>query len=151
MHAPKRSLAFYSGPWNFTVVIEVFGFCIVKYEILTVAPKRPVVFIQQNTNFWILCPNGHSFYGNSFFDYEMRNTKMDIPFLTTECKISSFTQATIRFFDKKQRKQNLTRNAARCNDHDDLLHLSFIWKISIFSETYLEPAVEHLWRNSFVK
>ena len=69
---------------------------------------------------------------------------MDIPFLTTECKISSFTQATIRFIDKKQRKQNLTRNAARCNDHDDLLHLSFIWKISIFSETYLEPAVEHL-------
>ena len=100
MHAPKRSLAFYSGPWNFTVVIEVFGFCTVKYEILTVAPKRPVVFIQQNTNFWILCSNGHSFYGNSFFDYEIRNTKMDIPFWPRNAKFQVSLKQPFVFLTK---------------------------------------------------
>ena len=30
-----------------------------------------------------------------------------------------------------------TRNAMRCNNRDDLLHLSFTLKISIFSEAYI--------------
>ena len=32
-----------------------------------------------------------------------------------------------------QQKQSKTRNAMRCNNRDDLLHLSFTLKISIFS------------------
>ena len=37
---------------------------------------------------------------------------------------------------------NATRNATRCNNHDELLHLSFAWKISIekipiFLEAYI--------------
>ena len=30
-----------------------------------------------------------------------------------------------------------TRNAMRCSNRDDLLHLSFTLKISIFSEAYI--------------
>ena len=30
-----------------------------------------------------------------------------------------------------------TRKATRCNNRDDLLHLSFTLKISIFSEAYI--------------
>ena len=33
-------------------------------------------------------------------------------------------------------EQFTTRNAMRCNNHDDLIHLSFTLKISIFSEAY---------------
>ena len=33
--------------------------------------------------------------------------------------------------------QYITRNAMRCNNRDDLLHLSFTVKISIFSEAYI--------------
>ena len=36
--------------------------------------------------------------------------------------------------------QSKTSNATYCNNHDDLLHLSFIWKISLFSDAYLEPS-----------
>ena len=36
--------------------------------------------------------------------------------------------------------QFATTNATCCNSRDDFLHLSFILKISIFSETYLEPS-----------
>ena len=40
---------------------------------------------------------------------------------------------------KKIRNQveKLTRNATRCNNRDDLLHLNFILKMSIFSEAYI--------------
>ena len=31
----------------------------------------------------------------------------------------------------------ITRDATRCNNRDDLLHFSFTFKISIFSETYV--------------
>ena len=34
-------------------------------------------------------------------------------------------------------KRNLTRNATRCDNRDDLLHLSFTLKILIFSEAYI--------------
>ena len=34
----------------------------------------------------------------------------------------------------------ITRNATRCKNRDDLLKFSFILKISIFSEVYLEPS-----------
>ena len=34
----------------------------------------------------------------------------------------------------------LTRNTARCNSWDDLTTLSFILKVSFFSEAYLEPS-----------
>ena len=33
-----------------------------------------------------------------------------------------------------------TRNATRCNNRDDLLHLSFPLKILIFSEAYIKPS-----------
>ena len=33
--------------------------------------------------------------------------------------------------------QLITRNTTRCDNRDDLLHLSFTLKISIFSETYI--------------
>ena len=33
-----------------------------------------------------------------------------------------------------------TTNATRCNNHDDLLHLSFVLKTSLFSTTSLEPS-----------
>ena len=42
--------------------------------------------------------------------------------------------ADMRMKDVKLVKLNTTRNATRCNNRDDLLHLSFILKISIFSE-----------------
>ena len=34
---------------------------------------------------------------------------------------------------------SLTRNAARCNNPNDLANHSFILKVSVFSEAYLEP------------
>ena len=36
----------------------------------------------------------------------------------------------------KYKVQIKTRNATSCNNRDDLLHLSFTLKISIFSEAY---------------
>ena len=33
-----------------------------------------------------------------------------------------------------------TANAVRCNNCDDLANLSFILKVSVFSEAYLEPS-----------
>ena len=33
----------------------------------------------------------------------------------------------------------ITRNATRCNNCNNLLHLSFTLKISIFSEVYIQP------------
>ena len=33
--------------------------------------------------------------------------------------------------------QGITRDATRCNNRDDLLHVNFTLKISIFSETYI--------------
>ena len=36
----------------------------------------------------------------------------------------------------KSKVQIRTRNTTRCNNHDDLLHLSFTLKISIFLEAY---------------
>ena len=38
---------------------------------------------------------------------------------------------------KNQIMRKITRNAMRCNNHDDLLHLGFTLKISIFSEDYI--------------
>ena len=40
----------------------------------------------------------------------------------------------------------LTRNAARCNNGDDLANLGFFLKVSILSEAYLEPS-----RTSMIK
>ena len=34
-------------------------------------------------------------------------------------------------------RTKLTKNATRCNNCDDLLHLRFTLKISIFSEAYM--------------
>ena len=39
---------------------------------------------------------------------------------------------------KKERKK--TRNAMYCYNHDDLLQLSFVLKISLFSEASSEPS-----------
>ena len=36
-------------------------------------------------------------------------------------------------------KPTNSRNATNCNNHNDLHHLSFALKISLFSEVYLEP------------
>ena len=36
--------------------------------------------------------------------------------------------------------EKITRNAARCNNRDDLANLGFILKVSVFSEAYLEPS-----------
>ena len=44
-----------------------------------------------------------------------------------------------------------TRNATCCNNHYDLLHLSFILKISIFSEAYIYNSVKHLWWSFYCK
>ena len=43
----------------------------------------------------------------------------------------------------KSKVQIKTRNATRCNNRDDLLHLSFTLEISIFRRTIYNP-VEHL-------
>ena len=40
----------------------------------------------------------------------------------------------------KSKVQTKTRNATRCNNRDDLLHLSFSLKISVFSEAYVQPS-----------
>ena len=40
----------------------------------------------------------------------------------------------------------VARNAVRCNDREDLASLSFILKLLVFSEAYLEPS-----RTSMVK
>ena len=32
------------------------------------------------------------------------------------------------------------RNTTRCNNHNDLLHLSFVLKIALFSDASLEPS-----------
>ena len=37
-------------------------------------------------------------------------------------------------------RQRMTRKAMHCNNHDNLLHLSFVLKISLFSETSIEPS-----------
>ena len=37
-------------------------------------------------------------------------------------------------------KKQETRNATRCNNRDDLANFSFILKVSMFSEVYLEPS-----------
>ena len=37
-------------------------------------------------------------------------------------------------------KSKQIRSATYCNNHDDLLHLSFVLKISLFSEASLEPS-----------
>ena len=37
----------------------------------------------------------------------------------------------------KSKVQVETRNAMRCNNRDDLLHLSFTLKFSIFSKAYI--------------
>ena len=39
----------------------------------------------------------------------------------------------------KSKVQIKTRKATRCNNRDDLLYLSFNFKISIFSEAYIQP------------
>ena len=39
-----------------------------------------------------------------------------------------------------------TRNATRCNSHDDLANHSFILKVSVFSDVYVEPS-----RTSLIK
>ena len=43
----------------------------------------------------------------------------------------------------KSKIQIKTRNATRCNNRDDLLHLTFTLKISIFSEAIYNP-IKHL-------
>ena len=40
-------------------------------------------------------------------------------------------------FLREYETNNITRNTMRCNNCDDLLYLSFILKIPIFSEVYL--------------
>ena len=45
---------------------------------------------------------------------------------------------------------NITRNAARYNNRSDLVNYSFILKVSVFSEAYLEPSGPSL-INLFVK
>ena len=42
----------------------------------------------------------------------------------------------------------ITRNAMRCNNCDDLLNLSFILKIPIFSEVYL-PSPKYMVKHFF--
>ena len=37
-------------------------------------------------------------------------------------------------------KPKLARNAARCNNRDNFANLTFILKVSVFSEAYLEPS-----------
>ena len=43
----------------------------------------------------------------------------------------------LRAYIGNKEMQILTRNAMRCNNRDDLLHLSYTLKISIFSEAYI--------------
>ena len=44
----------------------------------------------------------------------------------------------LRLMKKVRQKQQ--ENTMRCNNHDDLLQLSFTLKISIFSGAYIEPS-----------
>ena len=46
---------------------------------------------------------------------------------------------------------NGTRNSTRCNNRDDLLHLSLILKISILSEAYIYNPLEHIWWSFYCK
>ena len=51
---------------------------------------------------------------------------------------------------REYEKNTLTRNAMRCNNRDDLLNLSLILKISIFSEVGL-PSLAYMLRCFFCK
>ena len=42
-----------------------------------------------------------------------------------------------------------TRNTTRCNNHDDLIHLSFVVKISLFWEVFFRNRLEYLWWSFF--
>ena len=55
------------------------------------------------------------------------------------CFILNYTVFNFFFhkFKKVRKSKQETRNATRCNDHDNLLHLSFTLKISTFSEAYI--------------
>ena len=55
----------------------------------------------------------------------------------TERRKISFAKETVENADLHKAVLNKTRNATRCNNRDDLLHLSFNLKILIFLEAYI--------------
>ena len=52
-------------------------------------------------------------------------------------QISTSSMLNKTFYFKHNFK---TRNAMRCNNHNDLLHLGFVLKIWLFSEASLKPS-----------
>ena len=57
-------------------------------------------------------------------------------FFTTESPQAKESRQCLTVIEKVK-IQNITRNSLRCNNRNDLLHLSYTLKISIFSEAYL--------------
>ena len=55
-------------------------------------------------------------------------------------KIRENGQISTLSFLKDKTNITKTRNATRCNNHDDLLHLGFVLKISLFSAASLESS-----------
>ena len=71
MRLSKRSFGFYSEMQNFENCAQTsIRFFTMKHKILKTATKRPFMFLQRNTEFWKLYPNGHSYF-------PQRNTKSD--------------------------------------------------------------------------
>ena len=52
-------------------------------------------------------------------------------------KFKLFWYLKLKSTRTKVKQQSKTRNAMRCNNRDDLLHISFNLKISMFSEAYV--------------
>ena len=55
-------------------------------------------------------------------------------------EIRQNVQISTLSFLKDKTNITKTRNATRCNNHDDLLHLGFVLKISLFSGASLKPS-----------
>ena len=69
-------------------------------------------------------PSAQNYFSNSvFIKQNLLNDQIEVN-ISRKCKV----------------KQTQTRNTKSCNNSDDLPNLSFILKISIFSDTCLEPS-----------